>query len=59
MPSSRASSACRAVCSQDAVAGVDEQDGDVSGGGAGHHVAGVLVCPGVSAMMNLRRGVAK
>jgi hypothetical protein len=43
----------------EAVPRVDEDDREVRGRGAGHHVARVLDVPGVSAMMNLRRGVAK
>ncbi len=41
------------------VAGVDEHDRQLRGRCPGHHVAGVLDVPGVSAMMNLRLGVAK
>ena len=44
---------------EDSLAGVDEDDGQVSGRGPGDHVPRVLGVPGVSAMMNLRRGVAK
>ena len=44
---------------EQAVAGVDQHDRQLRGGRAGDHVAGVLDVPGVSAMMNLRLGVAK
>jgi hypothetical protein len=43
----------------DALLGVDEDQREVRGGGAGDRVAGVLDVAGVSAMMNFRRGVAK
>jgi hypothetical protein len=42
-----------------AVSRVDEDDGDVGGRRAGHHVARVLHVPGVSAMTNERSGVEK
>ncbi len=45
---------------QDSLAGVDENERQIGGRGAGDHVAGVLlVAGGVSAMTKLRCGVAK
>ena len=44
---------------QHALARIDEDDGEVRGRGAGDHVARVLLVPGVSATMNLRRSVEK
>ena len=43
MPSSETMMACRRVCVSSALGGVDEQDGEVGGRGAGRHVAGVLL----------------
>jgi hypothetical protein len=42
-----------------AVARVDEHEREVGGRRAGDHVARVADVPGVSAMMNERRGVVK
>ena len=41
------------------LARVEQDHREVRGRRTGHHVARVLHVPGVSAMMNLRRGVAK
>ena len=46
MPSSETMKAWRRVCVQQALAGVDQQDGEVGVGGAGRHVAGVLLVAG-------------
>ena len=46
MPSRLAMRACRLRLRPDAVPGVDEQDGDVGGRGAGRHVARVLLVAG-------------
>ena len=42
MPSSDTMTACRRVCVSSALGGVDQQDGEVGGRGAGRHVARVL-----------------
>ncbi len=40
--SSEAMMECRRVCSDDAVAGIDQDDDQVGIGGAGYHIAGIL-----------------